>query len=504
MKNIGHINRNLLCKFLISNILLILFNPQKIMKKYLYINVLLVIFATTAQAQTEKSIILLQNSFETERNFQYHFRANKGDILHIGVLPEYQNAKKKQRYELNSVNVFRQFAEHEWQQIANLKNADSLSLDLLVPSAGIYTLTADRGGLRKFVTNMTVYRTPAHDSLREVPTAVRVFIQDTLHTYTLDSVVYDYVRVSTPAIEQQTMPKYYEDQIFIDIAYALRNDNKFFIQVQFPLEIVNEFKKAKSVKWGFMLSVSDAVYKALQAKMGEIATAGLDAGVGKIMSGKTDEVTGAVNKNTLQKGYSVFDKAATANSIAGLSGDAAELGGNKEVKVASDAVATITGFTGMTEAAGTALGKFAPKIEDQVLYKVMTSEEFMKYRSNQPYVTMQQGKNGFAKGEFEIINPNQIYYIVIENERKLTEGNALDILEAAGKSMLSQYVYTSVKVFVQREVETVYDKGYFTNSFIPLKNPNWKHDMKIEQAYRVIFESQMKPYYLRTKSENIY
>lgn len=158
---------------------------------------------------------------------------------------------------------------------------------------------------------------------------------------------------------------------------------------------------------------------ALQKKVGQIATLAIDAGVGKAMSGTQDAV-GAVSKT--QKTYQVFDKASTANAIAGISGDIGKASDTKEITVTSESVQVITGFTGLSELVGQQIGSFIPRIEDKIIYKVLTQPEYQKLLAGEAYTTLQEGKNGYAQGKFEIRDHRMNYYIVIENERSSAGG----------------------------------------------------------------------------------
>ncbi len=439
------------------------------------------------------------------KNEVFYIRANKGDILRFNMQTEAKNEKNGKYYDLKNVKIYRQLANEEWQYIIDKDDVSSFkNLDIKVPSNGVYTLIIDRGGMTKFNTELKVDRIPENDSLALVKRkAIMVEVPDTIHTYTKDSVIYDYVRVSTPYLKKDTTQPFYEDQIFIDRAYALRMDNKYTIPIVLPLELYNQYKKQKSVKWGFFISVSDEVYKALQKKVVEVASAGVDAGVGKMMSGKTDAATGLVNKNSVQKAYEVFDKASTANEVAGIAGDASSLANFKEGEQISNAVATITGFSGLTEVALNKAADFIPKIEDQIIYKVISMKEYDKYLANLPYSCLQQGKGCYVSGTFNVDDPNEIFYLIIENERK-TSGSALGVLETVGKTVLSQYVYLSLKVFVQKETVITYDNGYYNRQLVEMYNPKWLYKQEVTYKQCVIFEDEVQPYYKVLNSNNIY
>lgn len=359
----------------------------------------------------------------------------------------------------------------------------------------------DRGGLKNLSTKLTIH-CDSEKSSGEIleRKAVMVNVPDTVHIYTADSVIYDYIRTCTPQIKQQHTPQYTEDQIFIDIAYAFRIDNKFVIPVVLPQEILTNNKIAKSIEWGFTLSVGDEVYKALQKKVGQIATMAIDAGVGKAMSGSKD-AAGAITKS--QKAYEVFDKASTANAIAGISGDVGKASENESLTVVSEGVQVITGFTGLSDLIGQKIGSFIPRIEDQIIYKVLTEPEYTKYLAGQPYTTLQEGKNGYAQGKFEIRDHRMNYYIIVENERG-TSGGFWSVAESIGKTILSQYVYTNVKVFVKRKVEVTYDQGFYENNFSPLYNPTWNHTENISSKRVVMFEEDLKPQYKIINASNIF
>lgn len=450
-------------------------------------------------------ITLINEDFEIKNNQNdiMHIRAYKGDVLSVKIQTEVRNEKKDNYFELNNVKIFRQNADDFFQHIVDKNDVSSLDVNIVVPSNGIYTLQFERGGMRNFKTNILVQRQPETEQTARLDNkAVLVSVPDTIHKYVKDSVAYDYIRTSTPFTKKQRTPQYLEDQIFMDVSYALRINNIYTIPIQLPYEIMTDYKIAKSVKWGFMLSVSDEVYKALKKKVASVATAAIDAGVGKAMSGKTDEL-GNVSKNTLQKGYDIFDKASTANSIAGITGDAAEVSKNKNVEVASDVVKTITGFTGLSEVAGEKIADFVPKISDEVKYKILNTAQYRNFIKGENYDVLQSGKGSYAQGEFEVKNPNEVFYLVVENGRS-TSGDFFDVAKNIGKTVLSQYVYTNIKIFVQRKVEVTYDKGYFETSLIPVNNARWLHTSDVTYKNVIMFEDEIKPYYKRLNTPKIY
>lgn len=465
---------------------------------------LFLVFSFNALFSQKLQVNVINKTAEI-KNEIFHIRANKGDILRFNIQTEIKNEKKGKYYDLKNVKIYRQFASEEFQYIIDKYDVDTINnLDLHVPTDGIYTLIIDRGGLSKFNTTLIIDRLPENESqLLVTRKAVSVIIPDTIHTYTKDSVVYDYIRVSTPMVSEETTLPYYEDQIFMDRAYALRIGDKYAVPIQIPIELYSKYKKQKSVKWGFFISVGDEVYKALQGKCVDVAKAGMAKGVGKMMSGKTDEVTGLVQKNNIQKAYTVFDKAATANEIAAISGDISELLGSKSGEKVSNTVATITGFTGLTDIAMNKAVGYIPRIEDQVIFKLLSQEEYDKYASNQPYVCIKEGKGCFAADTFEITNPNLNYYLILENERKL-EGSFIDIAQAVGKTYLSQYVYLSLKVFVQKSTFLTYSKGYYDRQNVPLYNPLWHHTQAFYSSEKVMYEDEVKPYYKVVGSSNTY
>ncbi len=474
------------------------------MKKTILSIILLAnIFSLFAQ-DTIKSVIAYETNGEI-KNSIVHIRALKGDKLIIYLQTEAKNAKKDKYYDLNVFRLYRQFADQDFQYIIDKTDVSNIeNLELKVPSDGIYTFQITRGGMKKFNTHFKIER-KAENSENVVinKKAMMVEIPDTIHTYTNDSVVYDYVRQSIPKIRKDTTRPYYEDQIFMDRAYALRAGNKYAIPIVMPMELWSTYKKSKSVKWGFMISVSDNVYKALQGKVSDIASAGVSKGVGKMMSGKVDKVTGQVQKSGKSKAYKVFDKASEANAWAGIAGDVGEVSGSEKVEGGGDAVATITGFTGLSDVAGGKIAGFVPKIEDKVKYKVLSQSQYKNYINKQSYSTLKKGTEGFVTAEFPLNNPNDVYYLIIENERNY-DGGALDVLETIGKNMLSQYVYLSVKVYVQRETVVTYDKGYFERALYKLFNPVWHYEQTVNKTTRVIWEDEMKPYYRALRSSNIY
>lgn len=472
----------------------------------IFITTIWLLFTLNSYAQVPDSIIVLDINREIKEEL-FHFRTNKGDVLNINITPEFKNEKKGTHYDLKTVRFFRQFANHEFQYIADKKDVEQFSMQIVVPSDGIYSLYIDRGGMKKFNTAITVYRTPKDEASKEVKRkAVMVSIPDTLHLYTKDSVINDYIRVSTPFLTKDTIPKYKEDQIFLDVAYALRIGNDYAIPIHIPYELYTYSKRATSVKWGFILTVGDEVYEGLKSKMAQVATASIDMGVGKVMSG-AKKVDGAVdvatNTSKIQKGYEVFDKAATANAVAGISGDVAETSNIKPVTNASKAFTTITAFTGFSESAGNALAKFAPHIGDKVNWKLLNLEEYKKYLNNQPY-NCKKGTDGYVRDSVNIKDPNELYYLVIENERDIKGKNFMKDLESIGKNILSQYVYVTLKVWVQREVLEIRDRGQYQNTLYPIYKTRWNYKQQISKEVNVIFEDQVMPYYQVMNTNNIY
>jgi hypothetical protein len=71
----------------------------------------------------------------------------------------------------------------------------------------------------------------------------------------------------------------------------------------------------------------------------------------------------------------------------------------------------------------------------------------------------------------------------------------VDDLGAIGKTVLSQYVYLSVKVWVKNEVHQAVDVGNYKVETIPLKNPVYSEDVKVSSIPRVVYEDQVKPWY---------
>jgi hypothetical protein len=462
-----------------------------------FLTIILIIIFNNIFSQSNPIVVLDQ--LMDIRDEVMHVRAYKGEVLWIHIKTEERGGKRTNT--LNNVKIFRQNASEEFQYIADKNDVDELSIRIPVPSDGIYTVVFSRGGLRRFMTNIVFQRDPVHSNPSNIErNAVLVNIPDTIHNYTTINEVYDHVRISTPKTKKERTPQFYEDQIFMDVAYALRIDNKYVIPVQMPLEILTEFKMAKSVEWGFTISVGDEVYKALQKRVAQVATASLEAGVGKALSG-TKDATGTVKKT--ETAWEVFDKAATVNATAGITGDIGDQTDSKGLVVASDAVQVITGFTGLTELAGNKIAGFTPKISDKVKYEVLTQTEYRKYLNNEPYSTLAKGNNGYAQGSFEITNHRENYYIIIENGRT-TSGGTLETLKSLGKTVLSQYVYTSVKVFVKRNTEVTYDKGYFENTFSPVTNPKYVHTQQVNTKQVVIFEDELVPYYQIINRNNIY
>lgn len=472
------------------------------MKKIFLTTTILIITIFTAFSQ--KVPVNIINKTEEIKLEVFNIRAYKTDVLKINIQTELKNEKKGIFYELKNVKVYRQDANQDWQYIIDKKNVTNLDAEIIVPSDGIYTVVIDRGGMKKFNTTLFVQRLAKDQTTANLnKKAIRVSIPDTTHTYTQKTEVYDHIRTATPFTKKQFMPQYKEDQIFKDVSYAMRINNKYVIPIQIPYEIMTDYKIAKSIKWGFMVSVSDEVYKALQAKVAELATEAIGAGVGKACSGKVNSETGELIEGSVSKGYKIFDNASTVNAVAGISGDIGEASGSETTTVASDDVKTMTAFTGLTKMAGEAIGSWVPKIEDEIKYKVLNAQEYHKMLNNEPYTVMKEGHGCYVNGEFDIKNANDIYYLVIENERN-TGGGFWDVAESISKTMLSQYVYANVKVFVQRKVEVMYQKGYYENTFEDLTNPTWEHTQKISSKTQIIFEDEYKPYYQRLKSPTIY
>lgn len=465
------------------------------------ITIILLALLTPILVVAQENVRVIYHETKEINDETFYVRAYKGEELWIDINPEMKNDKKGITYTFKNLKVYRQNADDAFQYIVDKTDIGEFHIKITVPSDGIYTVVFDRGGIKKFSTELVIYSNTDRRTGGFVDrTAVMVQVPDTVHIYTPDSVIYDYMRVCNPQIKTQRTPQYTEDQIFMDVAYALRINNKFAIPIVLPQEILTDYKIAKSIEWGFTISVGDEVYKALQAKVAQIATAAISAGVGKAMSG-TKNATGTVTKT--QKAYQVFDGASNADAIAGITGDIGSQTGNETVADVSEGVQIITGFTALSELPGQAIGSFIPKIEDQVIYKILTQPEYQKYIAGQPYTTLQEGKNGYAQGKFEIRDHRMNYYLIIENERG-TGGGFWDVAESIGKTILSQYVYTNIKVYVKRKVEVSYDKGYYENAFYPVYNPIWNHTENITSKTIVIFEEDVKPQYKTLNATNIY
>lgn len=474
------------------------------MKKIFLTTTILTIAIFTAFSQ--KVPVNIINKTEEIKLEVFNIRAYKTDVLKINIQTELKNEKKGIFYELKNVKVYRQDANQDWQYIIDKKNVTNLDAEIIVPSDGIYTVIIDRGGMKKFNTTLFVQRLAKDQTTANLnKKAIRVSIPDTTHTYTQKTEVYDHIRTATPYTKQEYMPQYEEDQIFMDVSYAMRIDNIYTIPIQIPYEIMTDYKKAKSIKWGFIVSVSDEVYKALQAKVAELATEAIGAGVGKACSGKVNSETGELIEGSVSKGYKVFDNASTVNAVAGITGDVGEASGSETTTVASDAVKTMTAFTGLTELAGETIGSWVPKIEDEIKYQILDKENYQKMINKEPFRSIDKGygQGCYLSGEFDVKNPNDIYYLVLENERS-TGGSFWDVAESIGKTMLSQYVYLNVKVFVQRKVQVKYDKGYYKTTFQDVTNPTWYHKEEPTTKNQIIFEDEYKPYYQQLKSPTIY
>lgn len=80
----------------------------------------------------------------------------------------------------------------------------------------------------------------------------------------------------------------------------------------------------------------------------------------------------------------------------------------------------------------------------------------------------------------------------------------LDVVEAVGKTYLSQYVYLSLKVFVQKSTTLTYSRGYYERQNLALYNPVWQHKQTFSTSVRVMYEDEVKPYYKITGSANTY
>ena len=468
--------------------------------KKIFTTIILCYIISSIFSQTTPIVVLNKSMDIKEETF--HIRAYKGEILWIHIKTEERKGKRTNT--LNNVKVYRQNASDAFQYIVDKNDVDELSVRIQVPSDGIYTIYMNRGGLRRFETNLVLQRDPEENYISEPNRkAVLVSIPDTVHTYQNSSIIYDYVRTATPKIKKARTPQYMEDQVFMDISYALRIDNKFVIPVQLPVPILTDFKIAKSLEWGFTLSVGDEVYKALQKRVAQVATAALDAGVGKALSGTPDKATGAVSKSKVTKAYEVFDHASNANAVASITGDIGKESDSKGLTVASEAVQVMTGFTGLTELAGNKIAGFTPKIGDKVNYEILTQTEYRKYLNKEPYQVMAKGSDGYAQGLYEIRDHRENYYIIIENNRK-TSGGAMDVIKSVGKTILSQYVYVNIKVFVNRIAEVTYDKGYFETSYHPLNNPYFIHTENISSKNIIIFEDEIQPQYNVLRTPNIY
>ena len=474
------------------------------MKKTTIFTLLLLATIFTAFSQTVPVNII--NKTEQIKHEVFYIRAYESDILKINLQTELKNERKGTYYDLKSVIVYRQDAKDDFQYIVDKNDVSNLDLEIVVPSDGIYTVILDRGGIKKFNSTLFVQRLAKDQASADLnKQTMYVSVPDTTHTYTEYAEVYDRIRTATPYTKQEYMPQYEEDQIFMDVSYAMRIDNKYAISIQIPYEIMTDYKIAKSTKWGFIVSVSDEVYKALQAKVAELATEAIGAGVGKACSGTVNSQTGEIIEGTVSKGYKVFDNASTVNAVAEISGDVGEASGSESTTVISDGVKTMTAFTGLTGLAGEAIGSWVPRIEDEVKYEILDQANYKKMINKEPYRSIDNGygQGCYLSGEFDVTNPNNIYYLVLENERS-TGGSFWEVAESIGKTMLSQYVYLNVKVFVQRKVQVKYDKGYYKTTYQDVTNPAWSHTQETTTKERVIFETDNKPYYRQLTSPTIY
>ena len=471
---------------------------------------LFIIFIASFQVKAQETggkgdltVPVINGTFEL-KDATYNIRANKGDVLRFNLQTEVKNANRGTYHDLSNVRIVRQFATDPSLYIFDRNEVSVIKdLDILVPSDGIYTLTIDRGGVTKFNTTLNISRIAMNDSLKIVQRkAFWVEIPDTLHSYQRDSVVYDYVRVAVPKIKQEKIAPYYEDQILVDRAYALEPGGKAWVPIVMPEQITSDYRNSKAIKWGYIISVGDEVYKALQGQVSAIAAAGIDAGVGKIMSAKVNPNTGEAVSTGLTKGYDVFDNVSQANAIAEIGQKTGEATGNQTVSNTSNTMATISGFTGFSDVAGDRIASFVPRIEDKVHWKIIPKSDIQSYLDGGSFTTLAKGTSGYASGEYNA-DYQKVYYLTIENERSL-DGNALDVLETLGKTILSQYVYVSVKVFVQVETTITYDKGYYEQVEIPVYNSVWNHSEEIKTSIHVIFEDQIKPYYKVLGQQDIY
>jgi hypothetical protein len=373
------------------------------MKKVFTLSIFILISIITFSQETGAIKVIEIN--EEIKDQTFHIRTNKGDVLWVKIAPELR--ERRGTNSLKSVVLYRQFSEQNFQHIISKSDVEEIDVKINVPSDGIYTLIIERGGMRKFNTAISVYRTPKSEATAQVRKAVHVIEFDTTYTYIRDSVVYDYIRRSIPYVEhKKDTIKFEEELIFMDIAYALRIGNQYSIPIVIPRGYTNAYKKTTPIEWGFVVSVGDEVYKALQGFVADVTTEAINMGAGKVLSSGSKETA-----SLAQKSYTVFEHASTANQVAEITGDVSELQNSEKGSKGSEVVATVTSFTTFTGKAGDQLAKLTPKISDKVKWNVVPVS------GGSLGVPIANGTNGYVAKSYKVQDIEQVYRLEIKNER---------------------------------------------------------------------------------------
>lgn len=478
------------------------------MKNFIKIFTIIILFSITQQSFSQSEKIQLVKMNNQVKNETFHLRVNKGDILFIGVKTDFTNSKQKNQHKLDSVKFYRQSADayldnFNEQMIINRTLVDNINQEIFIPETGIYTLEV-KNNRGRYNVAYDIYRIPASESSRNVKRAVAVSIPDTVIKSFIINQKYDYIRTAIPYRTEVKVPSYYNDQILLDLNFALRPNQKFSVPIRMPEQINSELKKSQTVKWGFTITVGDEISKAFSKKLVEVASAGITAGAGKLVAGRPDKITGVVKDGALQKTWSLYETLSTANELAEIGKDVGEISKNEKLEKSSDITANITGFTGLSDLAAEKITVNVPKIKDDISYEIYIHEEYAKLSRGEPATALQKGKGGYITGLFDVKNPNEIYYLVIENNRKVTGWN-MSSVETIGKGMLSQYVYTSLRVFTQEKIDITLPNIEYNTSFEPVTN-TIHHNLITPQKdiFRVVYEDQVKPNYKVLSNITIY
>lgn len=478
------------------------------MKKFIKIFIIILSFSFSKESFSQLEKIQLIKKNNQVQNETFHLRVNKGDILFIGIKTDYTNSKKKNQHKLDTVKFYRQSADaflddFNEQMIINRSLVENINQEIFIPEEGIYTLEV-RNNRGRYNVEYDIYRIPASEATRNVRRAVAVLIPDTImKSYTINQ-KYDYIRTASPYRTEVKVPTYLNDQILLDLNFALRPDQRYTVPFRMPQQTKTDLKKSQTVKWGFSITVGNEISKAFSKKLVEVASAGVTAGAGKLVAGRPDKITGVVKDGALQKTWSLYETLSTANELAEIGKDVGEISENKKLENTSEVTAKITGFTGLSDLAAEKTTVSVPKIKDDISYEVYIHEEYAKLSRGEPATALQKGKGGYITGLFDVKNPNEIYYLVIENNRKVTGWN-LSSVETIGKGMLSQYVYTSLRVFTQEKIDITLPNIEYNTSFEPLFN-TIHHNLITPQKdiFRVVFENQVETNYKIVNSSNIY